>query len=215
MSSIQVRRFARSDRDQVASLVNAHIGAHIGAAVPNVSASVQGLMSQLEGEPGEFIVDPWVMDRLTLVAQQRQLQRWGVRGCYADGTLPAPVSTASRSSGRTSVTSTNGPASGTSGTPSWLSRPAGDLCGHRQFRLRTLGVTAPGATIALAGGLINAVMLTLSGLVQWMLSRPTVPIVRALHDLSFLTGGVAHVVFLGLLLPHRRPRREPDTRISP
>lgn len=71
-------------------------------------------------------------------------------------------------------------------------------------RLRTLGVTAPGATIALAGGLISAAMLSLSGLVQWVLSRPAVrteaPVVRALHDLSFLTGGVAHVVFLGLLL---------------
>lgn len=71
-------------------------------------------------------------------------------------------------------------------------------------RLRTLGVTAPGATIALAGGLISATMLTLSGLLQWVLSRPAVrteaPVVRALHDLSFLTGGVAHVVLLGLLL---------------
>jgi hypothetical protein len=71
-------------------------------------------------------------------------------------------------------------------------------------RLRTLGVTAAGATIALAGGLISAAMLTLSSLAQWVLSRPAVradaPLVRAFHDLSFLTGGVAHVVFLGLLL---------------
>ncbi|HEY2762539.1 MAG TPA: DUF4386 domain-containing protein [Pseudonocardiaceae bacterium] len=71
-------------------------------------------------------------------------------------------------------------------------------------RLRTLGVTAPGATIALAGGLISATMLSLSGLLQWVLSRPAVrtdvPVVRAVQDLSFLTGGVAHVVFLGLLL---------------
>lgn len=71
-------------------------------------------------------------------------------------------------------------------------------------RLRTLGVTAPGATIALAGGLISSAMLSLSGLVQWVLSRPGVRIdaslVHALQDLSFLTGGVAHVVFLGLLL---------------
>lgn len=71
-------------------------------------------------------------------------------------------------------------------------------------RLRTLGVTAPGATIALAGGLISSAMLSLSGLVQWVLSRPAVitdvPLVRALQDLSFLTGGVAHVVFLGLLI---------------
>jgi GNAT superfamily N-acetyltransferase len=67
VSSIQVRPFARGDREQVTALVNAHIG----AVVPNVSVSVQGLMSQLEREPGEFLVDPWVDDRLTLVAEQR------------------------------------------------------------------------------------------------------------------------------------------------
>lgn len=71
-------------------------------------------------------------------------------------------------------------------------------------RLRTLGVTAPGATIALAGGLVASAMLALSGLLQWVLSRPEVrtvlPLARALQDFSFLTGGVAHVVFLGLLL---------------
>ncbi len=71
-------------------------------------------------------------------------------------------------------------------------------------RLRTLGVTAPGATIALAGGLIGAGMLSLSGLVQWVLARPAVrteaPVVHALQGLAFLTGGVAHVVFLGLLI---------------
>lgn len=71
-------------------------------------------------------------------------------------------------------------------------------------RLRALGVTAPGATIALTGGVISAAMLSLSGLIQWVLSRPLVrmdaPLVHALQALSFLTGGVAHVVFLGLLL---------------
>ncbi len=71
-------------------------------------------------------------------------------------------------------------------------------------RLRQLGVTAPGATIALAGGLLAAGMLSLSGLLQWTLSRPAVrtdeALVRALHDLTFLTGGPAHVVFLGLLV---------------
>jgi GNAT superfamily N-acetyltransferase len=68
MSSIQIRPFARSDRDQVTALVNAHIG----AVVPGVSVSVQALMSQLEREPGEFIVDRWVRDRVTLVAEQRR-----------------------------------------------------------------------------------------------------------------------------------------------
>jgi hypothetical protein len=71
-------------------------------------------------------------------------------------------------------------------------------------RLRQLGVTAPGAVIALAGGVAAAVLLALSGLLQWTLARPAVvearPLVRALHDLSFLTGGPAHVVFLGLLV---------------
>lgn len=71
-------------------------------------------------------------------------------------------------------------------------------------RLRQLGVTAPGATIALAGGLLSAGSLSLSGLLQCTLARPAVrvdePLVRALQDLAFLTGGPAHVVFLGLLV---------------
>jgi hypothetical protein len=71
-------------------------------------------------------------------------------------------------------------------------------------RLRQLGVTAPGATIALAGGILAAGSLGLSGLLQWTLSRPAVrgdaALVRALQDLAFLTGGPAHVIFLGLLV---------------
>lgn len=71
-------------------------------------------------------------------------------------------------------------------------------------RLRQLGVTAPGATIALAGGVLAAGALAMSGLLQWTLASPAVrgepALVRALHDLAFLTGGPAHVVFLGLLL---------------
>jgi hypothetical protein len=71
-------------------------------------------------------------------------------------------------------------------------------------RLRQLGITAPGATIALAGGLVASTMLSLSALLGWTLSRPTVTVddslVHALSTLSFLTGGVAHVVPLGVLL---------------
>ena len=65
--SMLIRPFARGDREQVTSLVNAHIA----AVVPGASVSVQTLMSQLEREPGEFIVDRWVRDRVTLVAEQR------------------------------------------------------------------------------------------------------------------------------------------------
>ncbi len=71
-------------------------------------------------------------------------------------------------------------------------------------RLRQLGVTAPGATIALAGGILAAGSLALSGLVCWVMSRPEVVVddglVRALYYLVFLTGGVGHIVALGLLL---------------
>jgi hypothetical protein len=71
-------------------------------------------------------------------------------------------------------------------------------------RLRQLGVTAPGATIALAGGILAAGTLGLSGLVLWTLSRSEVSadtaLVRGLYDLVFLIGGPGHVVPLGLLL---------------
>jgi GNAT superfamily N-acetyltransferase len=62
-----VRPFRRADRDQLTALVNAHIQ----AVVPGVSVSVNTVMSQLERDPGEFIVDPWVTERATLVAEQR------------------------------------------------------------------------------------------------------------------------------------------------
>ncbi len=71
-------------------------------------------------------------------------------------------------------------------------------------RLRQLGVTAPGATIALTGGILAAGGLGLAGLVGWTLSRPDVAaeptLVRALYYLVFLTGGPGHVVALGLLV---------------
>src|SRR5687767_5131848 len=66
--SIEVRPFRRDDREQVTALVNAHVE----AVVPGVSLSVNAVMSQLEREPGEFIVDPWVGERATLVAVERE-----------------------------------------------------------------------------------------------------------------------------------------------
>lgn len=67
MSAITVRPFRRSDRDQLTDLVNGH--AH--AVMPGVSITVNAVLSQLEHEPDEFIVDPWVQERITLVAEQR------------------------------------------------------------------------------------------------------------------------------------------------
>ena len=66
MPSVQVRPFRRSDRDQLTQLVNAHAE----AVVPGMSASVHAVLSSLERRPGEFIVDPWVAERVTLVAEQ-------------------------------------------------------------------------------------------------------------------------------------------------
>ncbi|GAA1560530.1 hypothetical protein GCM10009678_49280 [Actinomadura kijaniata] len=88
---IEVRVFRRSDRDQLAALVNAHVQ----AVVPGVSLSVNAVLGSLEREPGEFVVDPWVTARVTLVAEQRgrivaaaHLVRYGggpeVGGTYRD-----------------------------------------------------------------------------------------------------------------------------------
>ncbi|GHB56880.1 hypothetical protein GCM10010347_28770 [Streptomyces cirratus] len=71
-------------------------------------------------------------------------------------------------------------------------------------RLHKLGVRAPGATIALAGGVLASAFLACSGLVTWVLSRPEVAgrgdVVRALQYLAFGLGGPGHVVLLGLLV---------------
>jgi GNAT superfamily N-acetyltransferase len=67
MSSIDVRPFRRSDRDQLTHLVNTHAE----AVVPGIGVSVSALLTALERRPGEFIEDPWVSERLTLVAEQR------------------------------------------------------------------------------------------------------------------------------------------------
>lgn len=71
-------------------------------------------------------------------------------------------------------------------------------------RLRTLGVTAPGAVIALTGGLLAAASLSLSGLITWTSSQVTAAagpgLARALAELSFATGGAGFVVPFALLL---------------
>jgi GNAT superfamily N-acetyltransferase len=67
MSTIEVRPFRRPDRDQLAALVNAHAA----AVVPGAGVSVATVLSHLERQPGETIVDPWVAQRVTLVAEQQ------------------------------------------------------------------------------------------------------------------------------------------------
>jgi GNAT superfamily N-acetyltransferase len=67
MPSTQVRPFHRRDRDQLTALVNAHAA----AVVPGAGASVATVLSHLERQPGETITDPWVAERVTLVAEQQ------------------------------------------------------------------------------------------------------------------------------------------------
>jgi hypothetical protein len=42
--------------------------AHIKAIIPGCSIPVSTLLSQMERDPGEYIVDPWVIERETWVA---------------------------------------------------------------------------------------------------------------------------------------------------
>src|SRR4051794_41772121 len=65
--SIEVRPSHRRDREQLTALVNAHIE----AVLPGVAVSVNAVLSQLERDPGETIVDPWAVDRATFVAVVR------------------------------------------------------------------------------------------------------------------------------------------------
>lgn len=67
MATDGVRLCRRSDRDQLTHLVNAHAQ----AVVPGLAISVNAVLSQLENEPGEFLVEPWVEDRVTLVVEHR------------------------------------------------------------------------------------------------------------------------------------------------
>jgi hypothetical protein len=71
-------------------------------------------------------------------------------------------------------------------------------------RLNRLGVRAPGATIALVGGLVASVMMMVSSFFTWGLSRPELyahaDLIRLLHDLAFIAGGPGAVVPLGLLV---------------
>lgn len=71
-------------------------------------------------------------------------------------------------------------------------------------RLRSLGVTGASPAMALTGGILAAGSLGLTGLLGWTLSRPEITgdttLVRALYLLTFLVGGIAHVVALGVLI---------------
>ncbi|SOD94167.1 GNAT family N-acetyltransferase [Blastococcus haudaquaticus] len=65
MSEPVVRPFRRADREQLTSLVNAHVA----TVVPGWALSTAALLAQIERDPGQYVTDPWVSHRLTLVAE--------------------------------------------------------------------------------------------------------------------------------------------------
>jgi hypothetical protein len=71
-------------------------------------------------------------------------------------------------------------------------------------RLRFFGLTMAGVSIAELGGCTASIMLAISGLTMWTMTQAgmadDLSTLRALQLLSFATGGVGHVVGLGLLL---------------
>ncbi|KRE64190.1 hypothetical protein ASG92_19195 [Arthrobacter sp. Soil736] len=71
----------------------------------------------------------------------------------------------------------------------------------RQLRL---GVRVPGPAIGFFGGITAAIFLMLSAALGWVLSRPEITtdltLTHALSFLAFITGGVAYVVGMGLLV---------------
>mgnify|MGYP001613796637 CR=1 FL=1 len=62
----RARLFRRDDRDQLTDLVNAHLS----AVIPGARASVNTVLSSLERQPDEYVVDPWVVERTTIVVEQ-------------------------------------------------------------------------------------------------------------------------------------------------
>jgi hypothetical protein len=60
----------RFDADESVSELDAELVA--GAVLPGVPLSVHAVMSQLEREPGETIVDAWLRERITFVAIERE-----------------------------------------------------------------------------------------------------------------------------------------------
>jgi hypothetical protein len=82
--------------------------------------------------------------------------------------------------------------------------PLGIYAAIMYARLRRLGIRVPGPAIALYGGVTASVMLAGSALVAWTAAQSAVAaqlnLVHALGLLAFASGGVAHLLGLGLLV---------------
>ena len=81
--------------------------------------------------------------------------------------------------------------------------PLGIYTATMTSRLRFLGVRVAGVDIALFGGFTASMLMLVSALTQWTLSRPGLTadgtLVQALYHFLFATGGPGYSVPLGLL----------------
>jgi hypothetical protein len=98
----EIRPFTRSDRDQLAELVNVHIA----AVLPGSALPVSALLAQFEREPAQYVVDPWVIDRVTLVAIERDRV---LPGPTSSGTAPTRASCPTTTTRGRSPGSSRGP----------------------------------------------------------------------------------------------------------
>ncbi|MCI0157285.1 hypothetical protein KNO15_11320 [Leifsonia shinshuensis] len=82
--------------------------------------------------------------------------------------------------------------------------PLGIYAATAFARLQRLGVRVPGPAIGFAGGLTASIMLMVSALGSYLLSRPELTsdphLALAFSYLAFAAGGVGYVVGLGLLI---------------
>ncbi|WP_316837011.1 hypothetical protein [Pedobacter nutrimenti] len=71
-------------------------------------------------------------------------------------------------------------------------------------KIKTMGVNAAGLNIALFGGITASVWVSISSLFTWVLCQPGIAdqpgTIHLLRLLSFATGGIAHLLPLGLLM---------------
>jgi hypothetical protein len=82
--------------------------------------------------------------------------------------------------------------------------PLGLFTASVTSRLNFLGVNVTGVSIALFGGIAASVFITISSLCSWVLSQPGIvndlSVMHTVQLFGFASGGVAHVVVLGLLM---------------
>jgi GNAT superfamily N-acetyltransferase len=64
----EIRPYQNDDLAQLTALANAHIA----VATPGFTVSTQWIAARLERNPDEYVTDPWVAERATLVAVERE-----------------------------------------------------------------------------------------------------------------------------------------------